>query len=84
MYELDYFSDDFPKILALVAKVVTTTRMLDEAHYQRDKAKEEKVQAMTEYDQAKRQLEYGKAGVELELLEAREYITNLPVIDISR
>ena len=84
MYELDYFSDDFPKILALVAKVVTTTRMLDEARYQRDKAKEEKVQAMTEYDQAKRQLEYGKAVVELELLEAREYITNLPVIDISR
>ena len=76
-YDLDYTSDHFPRIALLVANVVTATRVNDEARYQRERAQQVKLAATNEYDQAKRELEFRKAGIEAELLEAKEKVREL-------
>lgn len=76
-YEIDYTSEDFPKIASLVAKVVTATTALDEARFKRETVHQARTAAQSEYDQAKRELDYGKANIEAELLQARETVREL-------
>ena len=76
-YQLDYTSEDFPKIASLVAKLVTATTAHDDARHRREKAQQAKVAAVSEYEQAKRELDFGKANIEVELLETRQKVREL-------